>query len=220
MENTATHNRTPRSRRDDSAPLGIGVKAKPAPRVDLRSSLDPDPLPAFVRTEPGIRRNRSQPRGLTRPRPFRDDLQLFNDSAQAYYEMHLDSTRGHDFAKRVTASWGLIARGQDSLPYLMSMLTSRNADSREDAAGALGWLGAKSDTIVNALIAALDRESEDQPRDSIVLTLGALKSRAAIPALASLIRSDDTDADTRRCAVESLAGRVHSRPYGRTAERR
>ena len=68
---------TTRSRRDDSAPLGIGVKAKPAARVDLRSSLDPDPSPAFVRTEPG---NREKPvttspaKGLTRPRSFRDDI--------------------------------------------------------------------------------------------------------------------------------------------------
>jgi len=42
-----------RSRRNDSAPLGISVKAKPAARVDLRSSLDPDPSLAYVSTEPG-----------------------------------------------------------------------------------------------------------------------------------------------------------------------
>src|SRR5262245_29507220 len=37
-------------------------------RVDLRSSLDPDPLPAFVRTEPGIRKPVTT-RGLTAPAP-------------------------------------------------------------------------------------------------------------------------------------------------------
>ncbi len=65
-----------RSRRTDSAPHGIGVKTKPATRVDLRSSLDPDPLPAIVRTEPGNGPNRSQTvprRWLTRPRSYRDD---------------------------------------------------------------------------------------------------------------------------------------------------
>ena len=35
-----THNR---SRQTDSAPPGIGVKTKPAARVDLRPSPDPDP---------------------------------------------------------------------------------------------------------------------------------------------------------------------------------
>jgi len=49
-----------RSRRDDHAPLGIGVKAKPAARVDLRSSLDTHPSPAIVRTQPGTPTNRSQ----------------------------------------------------------------------------------------------------------------------------------------------------------------
>ncbi len=71
------HRGAPRSQRDDSAPFGAGVKAKPAARVDLRSSLDRDHSSAFVRTEPGKRRNRSQPAGpwgLTRPRSFRDDL--------------------------------------------------------------------------------------------------------------------------------------------------
>jgi hypothetical protein len=53
------HNTHSRSRRTDSAPHGIGVKTKPAARVDLRSSPDPDPLPAVAHTEPGNNPNRS-----------------------------------------------------------------------------------------------------------------------------------------------------------------
>jgi hypothetical protein len=56
---------------------GSASRPSPATRVDLRSSLDPDPLPAFVRTEPGNSTNRSQEarsRGLTRPHSFRNDL--------------------------------------------------------------------------------------------------------------------------------------------------
>jgi hypothetical protein len=63
-------------RRDDSAPPGASVKAKPASRVDLRSSLDTGPSPAYVRTQAGTGKtghNRSLLRGLTRPRSFRDD---------------------------------------------------------------------------------------------------------------------------------------------------
>ena len=111
------------------------------------------------------------------------------------------------------ASWGLIARGRESLPYLMLMLRSSNADSREDAGGALGWLGKEPGGVVGELLAALEDETEHQPRDSIVVTLGALKNRAAIPALAALIRSDDTDGDTRRCAVESL-GKIVRKQFG------
>lgn len=103
------------------------------------------------------------------------------------------------------------ARGRDSLPYLMLMLKSREADSREDAGGALSWLGKDDDGVVAELLAGLGSETEHQPRDSIVLTLGALKNRAAIPALAGLIRSKDTDGDTRRCAVESLGKIVRKR---------
>jgi HEAT repeat protein len=146
------------------------------------------------------------------------DLKRFKDSAEGYYQLHLDAVREGDFRKRVMASWGLIAQGQESLPYLMLMLSSSNADSREDAGGALGWLGKESGDVVGELLTALESETEHQPRDTIVVTLGALKDRTAIPSLAALIRSDDTDGDTRRCAVESLgkakaaavaAGSVH-----------
>jgi HEAT repeat protein len=139
------------------------------------------------------------------------DLKRFKDSAESYYQLHLEAVRDGDFSKRVTASWGLIARGRKSLPYLMVMLKSSDADSREDASGALGWLGKQPDGVVGELLAALEDETEHQPRDSIVVTLGALKNRAAIPALAALIRSDDTDGDTRRCAVESLGKIVRQR---------
>ena len=57
---------------------GAGLKAKPAARVDLRSSLDPGPSTTYVRTEPEKRRKRSQlarPQGMTRPRSFRDDTE-------------------------------------------------------------------------------------------------------------------------------------------------
>lgn len=53
------HNTHTRSRRDHSAPPG-GRSQGQALRVNLRSSLDSDPSPAFVRTEPQKRRNPSQ----------------------------------------------------------------------------------------------------------------------------------------------------------------
>jgi HEAT repeat protein len=139
------------------------------------------------------------------------DLRRFSRSAETYYRLHLDALREQNFQKRVEASWGLIARGSDSLPFLTLMLKSRAADSREDASGVLSWLGKSSTGMISDLLSALERETEQQPRDGIVLALGGLKNRAAIPALAQLIRSSDIDGDTRRCAVESLGKIVRKR---------
>jgi hypothetical protein len=80
------------------------------------------------------------------------DLRRFKDSAESCYQLHLEAMREGDFGKRVTASWGLIARDRESLPYLMLMLRSGNADSREDAGGALGWLGKEADGVVGELL--------------------------------------------------------------------
>lgn len=124
-----------------------------------------------------------------------------------YYRQHLEALRENNYRKRVKAQWGLIARGTDSLPYLSLMLRSRNSDSREDAAGALEWLGERG--FVAELLTALDRETDRQARDSIVLTLGTLGDRAAIPALAALLRAPETDGDTRHCTAESLGTIVH-----------
>jgi HEAT repeat protein len=99
----------------------------------------------------------------------------------------------------------------------MRILRSRDADSREDAAGALAWLGADANGIVRELLLALEQETGQQARDSIVLALGTLKNPAAIPALAELIRSPATDGDTRRCAVESL-GKIVRRRFDKQAD--
>ena len=56
------------------------------------------------------------------------DLSQFTAPAETYYRLHQEALRERDFTKRVTASWGLIARGRQSLPYLTRMLSSRNAE--------------------------------------------------------------------------------------------
>ena len=66
------------------------------------------------------------------------DLTQFVGPAEHYYRLHLEALREGDFIKRVTALWGLIACGRESLPYLMTMMRSSAADSREDAGGAFG----------------------------------------------------------------------------------
>src|SRR6266511_3987713 len=58
----------------------------------FRSSLDPDPSLAFVCTEPGTRTDQSQtpwPRGVDRPRSFRDD-QLPDPHVHVVSDMHIE----------------------------------------------------------------------------------------------------------------------------------
>jgi HEAT repeat protein len=125
------------------------------------------------------------------------DLKKFRKPSAYYYELHVEAMEQHDFEKRVAAQWGLIARGKESIPYLQRMLARTVPDSREDAAGAFEWLASTGGAIVDDLLRALVAEVDDQPRDSIVLALGSLGDRRAIPALADLIRDERTDGDTR-----------------------
>ena len=39
------------------------------------------------------------------------DLDGFDEPAERYYQQHHQATTEHDFAARVHATWGLIARG-------------------------------------------------------------------------------------------------------------
>jgi hypothetical protein len=152
-----------------------------------------------------------RPRGMP-------DLRTFKKSSAYYYDLHLQAIREDgNFEKRVMASWGLIARGRESIPYLQQMLTSPEADSREDAAGAFAWMASDVGGIAADLIAALDVETDQQSRDSIILALGSLKSRDAIPSLGAIVRDPQTDGDTLSLAIESL-GKVVRRRFDRTAD--
>lgn len=111
------------------------------------------------------------------------------------------------YQNRVVATWGMIARGAAAVPYAATMLKSREADIREDATGIFEALARQSELasqIVDDLLAALKRETESLPRDGIILALGAMKDKRAIPALAETIRNPEADSDTRWTAVESL----------------
>jgi HEAT repeat protein len=120
------------------------------------------------------------------------------------------------FERRVEATWGLIGCGADAIPYAIDMLKSSDAEIREDAGGILGALGREPE-VVDAVIAALQSETDCQARDSLVVALGELGDRRAISHLASLIRSEDTDGDTRFTAAQSL-GRLVGRRFDRGAD--
>jgi HEAT repeat protein len=96
------------------------------------------------------------------------------------------------------------------------MLDSPDAEIREDAGGILAALG-KREEVVPQLLTALAHELDDQARDSLVIALGELRDRRAIPALSALLRSPDTDGDTRHTAAQSL-GRLVRRRFDKSGD--
>ncbi len=151
------------------------------------------------------------------------DLSYYRDSLAYYiqmYEQFLDSLEGRkkgvgyevelQFKRRVHALWGLIAKGAEAAPYALSLLQRSEPEAREDGASILAELG-KDNGVVAALLESLKSETELEARDSMIITLGSLKSRMAIPALAGIIRDVAQDHDTRWTAVESLGAIVRRR---------
>ena len=120
------------------------------------------------------------------------------------------------YHQRVEATWGLIAKGSAAIPFALEMLKSKYADTREDAGGILGELGG-DESVVTDLLAQLEQESDNQARDSIILALGQLRSRAAIPTLHAIISNTEEDGDTRWTAIESL-GRIVRRRFLKQAD--
>jgi len=151
------------------------------------------------------------------------DLIYYRDPLSHYiqmYEQFLDTVEGRKtgvgyevelaFKRRVHAQWGLIAKGAEAAPYAVTLLQRTEAEAREDGASILAELG-KDDGIVDTLIESLKSETDLTARDSMVITLGRLKSRKAIPTLAAIIRDAAQDHDTRWTAVESLGTIVRRR---------
>jgi HEAT repeat protein len=74
----------------------------------------------------------------------------------------------------------------------------------------LGAVG-KDESVVTEILARLSTEADTVARDSLIVALGGLRSRRAIPALAAIIRDESADGDTRWTAVESLGKIVRRR---------
>ena len=84
---------------------------------------------------------------------------------------------------RVNATWGLLANGVKAVPHALEMVRSRDRDAREDGGGILGALG-RNPQVVGELVAALDRETDTQARDTFIVALGRMRAKEALPALA------------------------------------
>ena len=91
------------------------------------------------------------------------------------------------------------------------MLKRREREAREDGAAILAALG-QQQTVVSALLQTLEAEDQSEPKDSMILALGQMRSKEAVPALARIIRNHSVDGDTRWTAVEALS-RITRRPF-------
>jgi hypothetical protein len=150
-----------------------------------------------------------------RDKSGKPDLSYYTDSLEYYVEMYEQFL--HEFLgprlppeqlrlalkRRANGQWGLIAKGPAAIPYALKLLKHGEPEAREDGAGILEWIGLDGSTA-ESLLAALAIETEATARDTMIGTLGTLRSRAAIPALATIIRDAAINFDTRWTAMESL----------------
>jgi len=126
------------------------------------------------------------------------ERRYFTKSAEYYAQMHHAAVSLYDnspskgdagliYACQVHAEWGLIYSGAAAIPYAVEMLKSSVPEAREGGAGILGAVG-KDDAVVQALLASLATETDTTARDTLILALGELRNRNAIPALAAIIK--------------------------------
>ncbi|RYG25824.1 hypothetical protein EON82_05725 [bacterium] len=155
------------------------------------------------------------------------ELADFDRPLQHYIDMHrqwADYLGGNDFSEvvatraykaRVYGTYGLIAKGEEAVPYALSLLTSKVSDYREDAAGILRAFE-KHPEVVSALIRATEEETDLVALSALLVTLGRLKAREAIPVVARILR--EGNADTQWDAAEAL-GRISGKRFGSKPDR-
>ena len=116
-----------------------------------------------------------------------------------------------EYSRRVDVGWALGLSGPDAVPYGLEMLRARDSTVREDGAGVLMTLGEQGE-VVEALLQTLSTETDIQVVDTVVLALGEMRAKAALPAIAKLVRDPETDGDTRWGAATAL-GRIVRRRF-------
>lgn len=70
------------------------------------------------------------------------DLSTFTGTVDDYARAHAKALADGQYADRVSACWGLVARGADSLGWARAGLASHQTERLEDALAVLIWIGA------------------------------------------------------------------------------
>lgn len=143
-----------------------------------------------------------------RPRPAQGDVELI-------------------YPCQVAATWGLIFRGKDSIPFALDLLKSPVAEGRETAAAVLAEVG-RDESVVTELLLAFDAECAKtnngetgadtlETLDSMLCAFGRMKAKRTIQSVANVLANPNADGDTRHLAAESL-GRIVGRRFDKRAE--
>lgn len=151
------------------------------------------------------------------------DLSYYTESAEFYHNLIVDSAPHlkdkQPFATEadrqmaavasnriVEATCGLVARGDEAIPYAVKLVRSADCDEREAAASVFCGLRnpARITEIVAAVANALETESNRLVVDSLLVALGQLRSREAIPAIVPFVMNRSDEPDTQFFAAVSL----------------
>lgn len=138
---------------------------------------------------------------------YTEPLQHYIDLYNSFLNASAKRLNRHEQAlawkQRVHGTWGLLAKGQESLPYLLTLVGHSNPDAREDATFLLGQLNSNPE-VAQQLLISLQGEPDLVVKSSIIGALGKLRYQPAVPALASLILDHGVDVDTKWNAADSL----------------
>jgi len=204
-------------RRDKETKAPPRVATRPPSRAELLAKY-PDHLALIDSGEIPATENRTP------------DLSYLTESAQFYYDLICDSApylkdkpraitweeklmAGKASCRMAEASWGLIARGAEAIPFAIRLIRSKDRDEKEMGANVFCGLqmGERVPEVLRHIFAALENETDRLVIDSLIGALGQLKSREAIPVLAKFIRNKKEDGDTRWEAAVVLGKIVHKR---------
>ena len=93
-------------------------------------------------------------------------------SVREYADRYEAAIKAQDFAGRVGALWGLVARGDESRGWCGDRLQSGNPESISDACGVLAWIGTAAD-LVPVLQQLLAELPDGEARDAVYEVLPA-----------------------------------------------
>ena len=102
------------------------------------------------------------------------DLSDFRESVDTYADLHAGALSRDDFASRVEACWGLVARDTTSLVWVSRELDSNDDDRIADAGGVLWWIGAPRDWLPR-LHRQADALPEGEPADVLLSVIEKLE---------------------------------------------
>jgi hypothetical protein len=160
--------------------------------------LEEDNIPIDARGKPDLSRY---------TKPLAHYISLYEASMTKIAEAEFSDGRANlAFRQRVHATWGLLAKGSEAIPFLLTLVGRKDSDAREDASFLLGELK-RTDGIADVLLAQLNNEKDLVAQSAMIQALGKLRYQPAAQAMARLILSDDVDSDIRLDAADSL-GRI------------